>query len=302
MRNLRKEGETKEMTLEKLQTIFPSATAETWHQHANGSGWVQNTANVAPTAYIGIDCIVFDNAKVFGNAKVFDNAWVFDNAKISGDAWVSGDARVFGDAWVSGDSRVFGDALVFGNAKVSGDAQISEDAWVFGNAWVFDNAKVLGNAQISGNARVFGDAWVFGNARIFDNALVFGNARIFDNARISGGSWVSGNARIFGGAQISGGAWEFSPLQIQGTGHFVVVCAYGKLAIGCMVHDVEWWKEHYRGVGRSEGYTKQQIAEYRNYIELARVWMKIHGVDGHGVDKVSGDEEKQNGTIQTEPE
>lgn len=78
-----------------------------------------------------------------------------------------------------------------------------------------------------------------------------------------------GDARVSGDAQVFGDAWEVSPLQIQGTRHFVVVCAYGKLAIGCMEHEIAWWKEHYRGVGRSEGYTKAQIAEYRNYIELA---------------------------------
>ena len=27
------------MTLDKLQTLFPSATAETWHQHVNPAGW-----------------------------------------------------------------------------------------------------------------------------------------------------------------------------------------------------------------------------------------------------------------------
>ena len=41
------------------------------HQHANGGGWVADTATVEP------------------------NAWV------SGDAWVYGDARVSGDAWVT---------------------------------------------------------------------------------------------------------------------------------------------------------------------------------------------------------
>ena len=129
------------MTLDKLRTLFPNATTETWHCHTNGGGWVQNTARVDATAYVGMDCIV------------------------------------------------------------------------------------IGNAQVTGNA------------------------------------------------------WEFSPLQIMGTKHFVVVGAYGLLSIGYEKHDIEWWKQHYRAVGRREGYTKSQIQEYRNYIELARVWMKIHGVD-----------------------
>ena len=133
------------MSLEKLQLLFSDASAETWHEHPNGGGWVQNTAFVEPMAYVGIDCIVY------------------------------------------------------GDARVSGDAQVSGDAWVI------------------------------------------------------------------------------SPLQIMGTKHFVTVCNRALLSIGCEVHPIDWWKQHYRAIGRSAGYTKAQISEYRNYIELARVWMKIHG-------------------------
>jgi hypothetical protein len=58
------------MTLEQLQRIFPDATSDTWHQHPNGGGWVQNTAKVAETAYIGEYAIVVENAMEFENAKI----------------------------------------------------------------------------------------------------------------------------------------------------------------------------------------------------------------------------------------
>src|SRR5947199_289279 len=61
------------------------------HQHENGGGWVANSANVWPTAYVG------------------------PKALVSGEALVSGKARV------SGEARVFGKARVFGEARVSGD-------------------------------------------------------------------------------------------------------------------------------------------------------------------------------------
>ena len=66
------------MTLEQLQSIFPHATAYTWHQHPNGGGWVQNTAKVAETAW------------VYENARVYENAWVYENARVCGNAWVYG--------------------------------------------------------------------------------------------------------------------------------------------------------------------------------------------------------------------
>jgi hypothetical protein len=70
------------------------------------------------------DCVVLDNAMIFGNTRVYGDAMVYDNA------------RVFGDARVSDDARVYGDAKVFDNALVYGDAR------VYGYAWVFGNAKV----------------------------------------------------------------------------------------------------------------------------------------------------------------
>jgi hypothetical protein len=44
-----------------------------------------------------------------------------------------------------------------------------------------------------------------------------------------------------------------------------------------MEHPIEWWEDHYKGVGRSEHYTAKQITEYRAYINLAKQWMKLHG-------------------------
>jgi len=46
------------MTLDELKKRYPSATVETWHQHPNGGGWVQNTAHVDKTAYIGRNAVV----------------------------------------------------------------------------------------------------------------------------------------------------------------------------------------------------------------------------------------------------
>ena len=75
------------MTLEQLQVIFPSATEATWHQHNNGGGWVENTTEVAESAFIA------ETAQVYGDARVYGDAWVY------GDAQVYSDAQVYGDAW-----------------------------------------------------------------------------------------------------------------------------------------------------------------------------------------------------------
>ena len=100
------------MTIEELRKRFPGAVLETWHQHPTGGGWVQTTAKVETTAYVGPDAWVSGNARVYGNAQVY------------GDAWVSGNAQVYGNAWVYGNARVSGNAQVSGNAWATSPLQI----------------------------------------------------------------------------------------------------------------------------------------------------------------------------------
>ena len=70
-------------------------------------GWIEREENLSKCG----DCWVYDNARVYGNARVHDNAWV------SGDARVSCDAEVYGNAWVSGDAVICNsnDYIVFKN-------------------------------------------------------------------------------------------------------------------------------------------------------------------------------------------
>ena len=57
--------------------------------------------------------------------------WVFDNAKVYGNAKVWGDAKVYGYA------EVWGDAEVYDNAKVCGNAEATQMAKTFGNAFCY---------------------------------------------------------------------------------------------------------------------------------------------------------------------
>jgi hypothetical protein len=41
-----------------------------------------------------------------------------------------------------------------------------------------------------------------------------------------------------------------------------------KIGIGCKVFSIQEWKENFKEVGESEGYTVAQIEEYHSYILL----------------------------------
>ena len=85
---------------------------------------------------------------------------------------------------------------------------------------------------------------------------------------------VSGNAQVSGNAWVCGDAWCFSPLQIQGTKHFVTTCTHTHISIGCQKFTVSEWQGSYQQIGKQQGYTPDQIAEYGMLIALCADWLK----------------------------
>lgn len=133
------------------------------HQHANGGGWVADTAAVSKSAYVG------PTAKVYGEARVY------------GNAQIAGCAQVYGNAQVYGDSRVYGEAKIYGSAHVYGRARVSNTALVYGDAHVHGEALVHGNARVCGDARILdtilmanrSDGWTFSIFRCSDGVVRF---------------------------------------------------------------------------------------------------------------------------------
>lgn len=62
--------------------------------HSNGGGFVAKTAQVDPTAYVGLQ------AQVCDQSQVSDEARVYGKAEVYGKAQVQGFSRIFGKAWV----------------------------------------------------------------------------------------------------------------------------------------------------------------------------------------------------------
>ena len=126
----------------------------------------------------------------------------------------------------------------------------------------FKKGELGGFVSSAENLSQSGDAWVSGNARILDDAWISGDARI------------SGNARILGDAELSGNATHtVSPLQIQGTRHFLNVdfdadVVYVK--IGCMRKTLSDWLKDFSTIGAKDDYTPDQINEYGEYLKLCK--------------------------------
>lgn len=79
-----------------------------------------------------------------------------------------------------------------------------------------------------------------------------------------GDAWVSGNAKVYGGK------FEKSPLQIQGTKHFVCIPKPGYLKIGCEERLISDWESNYIEIGDENEYSESEKEEYFEYIKIAK--------------------------------
>ena len=43
----------------------------------------------------------------------------------------------------------------------------------------------------------------------------------------------------------------------------------GFLQIGCKCYTFKEWERHFEAIGKTEGYSEDQIKEYKSYIDLA---------------------------------
>lgn len=122
-----------------------------------------------------------------------------------------------------------------------------------------------------------GGGWVEISANVDASCTIEGI--VSGNAQVCGDAWVCGEARV------CGDAWDQTPLMVYATKNTVSVSAYGKITIGCQTHTVADWLKHGPRIAKENGWTKENIAEYRMIIKLCAQWMKHHGVDKVTEDK-----------------
>ncbi len=117
------------------------------HLHFNGGGWVQNSATVASTVYVGPTAIVRGNSNISGQVRIEGTA-VVRNATMSGSVRILGNAFVDGGTYTQ-NARVQGNAFVV-NAIMSGSALVGMRARV-------DNYNLSGTVEVGGDVVVYND-------------------------------------------------------------------------------------------------------------------------------------------------
>lgn len=91
---------------------------------------------------------------------------------------------------------------------------------------------------------------------------------ILREADLSGVRW---NSAILTNAE--GAPWHF------GLGRHVAIVHEGQISIGCMTEPLEWWLAHYEAVGKTQGYSAAEIAEYGAWIQFVADRLKLRDGD-----------------------
>lgn len=125
------------------------------HKNPNGKlgGFVEKSATVCPTAYVGKNALVTDEAVLKGSTCLTHQSLAggtckLFNAALGDESVVYGNSIIY-RAYVGGNASVYNSSLKGKNIHVGGDAKIS---------W----STLSGNLSVYGDVRIFGDDHVVG--------------------------------------------------------------------------------------------------------------------------------------------
>ena len=142
--------------------------------HSNGGGWVQDSAQVANTVYVGPDSRVCRDARVYGNAALRKGSHVGGNAVVYGNATlINAAVGCYNGVHIYGNARVIGAAICGG--RIYDDTKVTYIR--------MDGGAVYGNAKVARGAQIYG-------GEIFGSAVVRGGTRILKNGKVNCGRWI----------------------------------------------------------------------------------------------------------------
>lgn len=232
------------MTIETLQTRFPSVPATAWRQHSNGGGWVHKDAYVREAAFVGPDAII-RGGRIYGG-------------RITGGEIHGG--RIFGGE-IRGGEMYDGEMLgggVYGGSIFGGRIY---DGEIFGGC-VY-GGEIHGGTIYAGSVH---GGIIFGGS-IYGGQICGGEIHggTIHAGTIRGGWIFNGDIR---GGEILDGSWQKSPILIQGSRDLISEASRTLIRIGCRCESLDWWLKYGLEVARKAQYTKAQIEEYEGYLRL----------------------------------
>lgn len=204
-------------------------------------GFVESENNLSQQG----NCWIYDDAKVYENAKVLDDAVVADNSEVYGLAIICDAAKIKHNAVVCDTATIFDNAIIHGYSQVSGNAKIFNDCVVLHKSKVQDEATLKGKCKLYNNTVVKDKAYLVGTVRTFGNTVIGGNA-FLSTEKTAGSAFAEVpdtpinlyDTKIFGDVCMSS---AYGPINIYGNNVlFMVTCTWLTTIIFVVISNLEY--------------------------------------------------------------
>ena len=94
------------------------------------------------------------------------------------------------------------------------------------------------------------------------------NIKLGDGCELGDGCKLGDGCELGNGCKLGDGCDVPKSLFISASRHTVSYWGEDVIQIGCKRYTISEWQKHFRKIGEAEGYSPEQMEEYKGYIDL----------------------------------
>ena len=105
------------------------------------------------------------------------------------------------------------------------------------------------------------------------------NIKLGDGCELGDGCKLGDGCELGYGCKLGDGCDVPKSLFISASRHTVSYWGEDVIQIGCKRYTISEWQKHFRKIGEAEGYSPEQMEEYKGYIDLIATMHKTWKVE-----------------------
>ena len=143
--------------------------------------------------------------------------------------------------------------------------------WVSGKGWTPFQYNELSELAAEFEARniKLGDGCELGDGcKLGDRCELGYGCKLGDRCELGDGCKLDDGCELGYGCELGDGCNVPKSLFISASRHTVSYWGEDVIQIGCKRYTISEWQKHFRKIGEAEGYSPEQMEEYKGYIDL----------------------------------
>lgn len=142
--------------------------------------------------------------------------------------------------------------------------------WVSGKGWTPFQYNELSELAAEFEAR---------NIKLGDGCELGDGCKLGDRCELGDGCKLDDGCELGYGCELGDGCNVPKSLFISASRHTVSYWGEDVIQIGCKRYTISEWQKHFRKIGEAEGYSPEQMEEYKGYIDLIATMHKTWKVE-----------------------